>query len=367
MLLGRNDLKQYMLPHGVDPELLIKRTLADGTTYEQVTNEITIALDMNNQALTSDPVYGGMLYFTNEAFLEYRSDAGSQMERRTEYGRGDPRRGQTGGHMLPIESFDFWLGWTFDYLEKARRIQIQANIQEALGAIADNWRRRPLERFFDNTFYTLATSAKDAPFVNGTYNELNYTPPRNGQSFSNTHNHFGRFSDDASGRASAFNAGVTHLREHGIFGPYDVIVPEADIDDWAAVSGFIKPDRGIHFTTVDATARASILADERYFGIIEGKSGVGRLWSEPRLPTNYMGLYRSFGVNDPRNPLAVNYGKRGVGAVLMRGEGFREYPLENAQIIQEYGFGVNGGRFARINGYAAYFNSAGDYVKPTIG
>jgi hypothetical protein len=52
----------------------------------------------------------------------------------------------------------------------------------------------------------------------------------------------------------------------------------------------------------------------------------------------------------------------GPGAVLMRGEGFRQYPLEHAILLHEFGVGVGN----RLNGYACFFAASGDYTDPTI-
>lgn len=52
----------------------------------------------------------------------------------------------------------------------------------------------------------------------------------------------------------------------------------------------------------------------------------------------------------------------GPGAVLMRGEAFRQYPLEQAILIHEFGVGVGN----RLNGYACYFATSGSYTSPTI-
>lgn len=363
-LLGYNDLKQFALPSGWDATELSKYALVDGVSYEEMVNNIAVALEVANNEMINDPIFGGMIFLTTELGLEYRASGGNSAAERSEYTRPDPARGTTSGHMLPLKSVDRGMGWTFDYLRKARAAQLEADVADGIENIKLKFQKRALHRFFSNAYNTIATSGKDAPFVDGTTSDINYTPPEYGQAFANSHTHFDRKADDGTGRAAALNAGINHLREHGIFGPYDAVIPETDISAFAAVTGFVKPDRGMQLTTVDTTARAANLTDERYIGLFEGQSGLVRLWASPLVPTDYLGLYRSFGANNMRNPLAVRYAPDfGPGAILLRGEAHRQYPLENATIIHEYGVGVNKGR---LNGYACYFAGAGDYTAPSI-
>jgi len=362
-LLGVNDLKQFALPTGWDGSELAQYLLADGTTYEQVTDSIAQGLVVANQALLSDPIWGGMISNTTETAIEYRSGSGSGMSERTEYQRADVQRAATSGHMLPIRSYDRALGWTFDFLRKARAAQLEADVADALYDMRNNWESQLLTRFFSNTEYAIG-SGYDVPFVAGNGGNVPLTPPPYaGQTFSDTHTHFDR--KTTSQRPEALNAGAKHLWEHGIFGPYNAIVPFTDISTYTQLAGFIKPNRGVEYisTASDAPYAQIAVEDERFIGMYESDYGLIRLWITPHLPTNYLGIYKAYEQDDPRNALKVRFAPDlGAGAVLMRGEGFRQYPLEHAILLHEFGVGVG----HRLNGYACYFAASGNYTTPTI-
>lgn len=362
-LLGINDLKQFALPAGWDGDELAKYALADGTTYEQMVDSIAQGLALANEALLNDPIWGGMIAITEESALEYRDGTANGMSERSEYQRADARRAATSGHMLPIKSYDRSLGWTFDFLRKARAAQLTADVADALYDMRDNWEKQLLTRFFSNSENAIG-SGYDVPFVNGSADDIVMTPPPYaGQSFANTHSHFERKATDA--QSAALEAGAKHLWEHGIFGPYNAILPFTDIATYSALANFIKPDRGVEYISVGSNApyAQADLGDERFIGLYESDYGLIRLWITPHLPSAYVGVYKPYGANDPRNPLRVRYASDlGAGAVLMRGEGFRQYPLEHAIVLHEFGVGVGN----RLNGYACYFNGAGDYTTPTI-
>jgi hypothetical protein len=361
-LLGVSDLKQFALPTGWDGGQLAQYMLADGTNYEQMVDTIAAGLAVANEGLINDPVMGTMISLTEETAIEYREGAGNGMTERTEYQKADARRAATGGHMLPIKSFDRSLGWTFDFLRKARAAQLEADIADALYDMRDNWEEQLLTRFFDSSENAIG-SGYDVPFIAGGGSIAMTPPPYGGQTFASTHTHFDR--KGTTNQADALNAGARHLWEHGIFGPYNAIVPFADIATYTALSKFIKPDRGIEYISVGSNApyAQAVLVDERFIGLYESDYGLIRLWITPHLPTNYLGVYKPYGVGDERNPLKVRYARDlGPGAVLMRGEGFRQYPLEHAIVLHEFGVGVGN----RLNGYACYFNASGSYTDPTI-
>lgn len=363
-LLGINDLKQFALPTGWDGGELAKYSLADGTTYEQMVETIAAGLAIANEGLITDPVWGGLIAVTEEAALEYREGANNGMTERTEYQRADARRAATAGHMLPIKSYDRALGWTFDFLRKARAAQLEADIADALYDMRDNWERQLLTRFFSVTENQIGSAGYDVPFVHGSGGAVVMTPPPYaGKTFDNTHDHFDR--KGTSNHADALNVGAQHLWEHGIFGPFNAIVPFTDIATYTALTKFIKPNRGVEYISVGSNApyAQAELGDERFIGLFESDYGLIRLWITPHLPTNYLGVYKPYAPNDPRNPLRVRYAPDlGVGAVLMRGEGFRQYPLEHAILLHEFGVGVGN----RLNGYACYFAASGSYTAPTI-
>lgn len=365
-LLGVNDLKQFALPIGWDGSELSRYLLADGSSYEQVVDTIAAGLAVANESLLNDPVWGGLMAITPEQALEYRDGTQNGMTERTEYSRADTRRAATSGHSLPIKSYDRALGWTFDFLRKARAAQLEADIADALYDMRDNWEKQLLTRFFSVVENPIGAAGYDVPFVHGAGGAVDLTPPPyGGKTFASSHDHFDRKLTNA--QATALNDGAKHLWEHGIFGPYNAIVPFADVPVYSALAKFIKPNRGEDIVYINTANNApyaqATLNDERFIGLFESDYGLIRLWVTPHLPTNYLGVYKPYGQNDPRNPLRIRFAPdMGAGAVLMRGEGFRQYPLEHAIVLHEFGVGVGN----RLNGYACYFAASGSYSDPAI-
>jgi hypothetical protein len=362
-LLGMNDLKSYATPTGWDAGELVKFQLADGTTYEALINDIAAALSILNTGLIAESPYAGLFSTTTEAGLEYRDGTSvTRMDERTEYTPADPRRAPTIGHMLPLRSYDRALGWTFDFLRKARSAQLESDISAALYDVRDNFERQLLRRFFSDAELAIGSAGYDVPFIKGAGTVQFTPPPFNGQTFTTTHSHFERRA--AGDHAPALNAAAKSLWEHGIMAPYDGIVPFADVATYTALAKFIRPDRGVQYIQVSSGQSLAVAPiAEPYIGMFETDYGLIRLWATPRVPTNYLAVYRSYGANDPRNPLKVRFSAdMGVGAVLMRGENRRTYPLENATILHEFGVGVAD----RLAAYLVYFAAAGGYTSPTI-
>jgi hypothetical protein len=363
-ILGMNSLMQFALPAGWDSSELLKHQLADGITYQEMLNDIAVALQEVGGALASDPRYGGMVSFTTELGFEYaQGTALTGMEERTEYRTADARRGATVGHMLPLKSFDRKLQWTWDFLRKARRIQLDNDIMVAMYDVRDEFERRVLTRFFTNAEYQLGSSGYDLPIANAS-SAVAYVPPAfNGKTFASSHTHFVR--DTTANRVAAIKTGVASLREHGIMAPFNGIVPTAEVSTYTALSNFVRPERNLSRYNGSSDMATGEINEQVYFGALETDFGLIYLWETERLPSTYFGLYKSYGSNDPRNPLAVRHSEDLGSQPIMKPTG--NHPLEGAEIIHEYGVGVNGAPMtARLNGYCIHFDAAGDYDNPTI-
>jgi hypothetical protein len=363
-ILGLNSLMQFALPAGWDASELQKHQLADGRTYDEMLTDIAVALQEVGSSLSNDPKYGGLVSFTTEMGFEYaQGSSQTGMEERTEYRTADGRRGATVGHMLPLKSFDRKLQWTWDFLRKARRLQLDNDIAVAMYDIRDEFERRVLRRFFTNTDYQLGSSGYDLPFANASSN-VSYVPPAyNGKTFASSHTHFVR--DTTANRATAIKAGVASLREHGINASFTGIVPAAEVSTYTALSNFVRPERNLARYNGATDVATGAIDEQVFFGALETDFGLVYLWETERLPASYFGLYKSYGSNDPRNPLAIRYSEDLGFQPIMKPVG--NHPLEGAEIIHEYGVGVGGAPMtARLNGYCIHFDAAGDYDNPTI-
>lgn len=363
--LGVNDLKQLALPVGWDAGEMQKYRLEDGTTYEALVNSIAGALALAGGMLEADSRYGGLISTTTEDVVEYRQGANNGMQKRSEYSKADARRAGTIGHMLGVEGYDRVLGWTYEFLRKARGAQLDADIADAISDVKENWEKQILTRFFSTTENAIGTTGYDVPFIHSNSGNVDTIPPTfDGQTFAATHDHFDR--KGTTNQADALKDGARHLKEHGIKAPYTAVVPEADTATYTALVGLVRPDRGYQYVRTDGSNGVWAVApiSEDFIGIYETDDGPVYLWYTAHLPTAYLGLYKSYGLGDQRNPLMVRYSADyGVGPVLLRGAAFQKFPIEEAVIHHDFGVGVSAGR---LNGYACYFNAAGSYTDPTI-
>lgn len=359
--VGWNDLKQYALPSYWDVTELKKWELVDGTTYDTFVSEVGRALAIQNAALTADPLISSLISTTTELAVEYEVGVSNGFQVHTEYSRPDQKRGATTGHMFPLVAYDRGLGWTWDMLRKARRAQLDADIASAMRDLRDIWQQKILTRLFKSTYDAVGSSGRSMPLADGGTADANYVPiavPDRGGTFLYTHDHIHPYNGIVQ---AAVEEAVARLYEHGIDAPYELLIAYADIASWANttnVTGWIP--RADPLIRYGMTADNANISDD-YIGVIETDYGVCRVRACGRIPTAYWAVYKTYGAMDQRNVLRVRLGDFGQGAVLMRGDHIREFPLEEAILFAEFGVGV-----ADRIGATVYLNTAGGYTDPTI-
>lgn len=364
MPTGVNDLKQWAIPTNWDAARLMQISLQSGETYEDLLNDIAAALAIANAGLVSDPLLSGLISISEESAVEYRVGVSNGFEDHTEYGRPDPKRGKSTGHMLPLWAKDRMFGWTWDFLRKARRFQIDNDIASGIEDLQDVWKQTVLNRHFDSDAETVATSGKSVPYADGGTADSAYIPPSKpdrGGTFAYTHNHFLRY--DGINQAN-LELAIKHLWEHGHDAPYELLVAQADISSWTdatSVTGYIpRPDPLLRYGAQTDLANVG----EGYIGAVETDYGACRLMANGRIPTKYWSVYKSAGPLDQRNPLRVYPSPQyDLACILLAGDHVREFPLENAILFFEYGVGVGEDRCAAA---CVYNHTSGSYTDPTI-
>lgn len=362
--LSFEDLKGLALPSLWDTNEILKFRLEDGASFESLLAELNAGMTAFNGTLTGMPQYSTLWAAQDVPEVEYRVGDTNGFEEATEYTYATPRRGATTGHMIGLRSYDRALGWTLRYLQKARRNKLDADVASVLTDARNLWQKKLLERFFRSTAETVGNSAASVPFADGGTADSAYVPPTSprGETFTSSHNHFLRQAATLS--TTSVDAAIETLYEHGHMAPYLIIIPDADRATWAALSNWRKPTyQDINYQAF-ATPTAAGLADVSLFdGFYESPTGIAYVWSTPRLPANYYGVYKHYGPGDQRNPLRVRFDPNvGFGFNLVPGM-WANKPLEVAVAYSEFGVGVGQDR---TNGVAVYLNASGDYVAPTI-
>lgn len=361
-VLGFANLVNNTLPTLWNQAEMERIRLADGATFDSVAQEIQDALGELNSALLEDLQYGGLFSVQDNVEVGYHVGGSKGVQLATEYGVPDPGKGQVTGHSIPLHPWWTGAGWTLLGIGDRTRMQIEADVRLTISDVHDHFQQRALRRFFRSTAEAVGTTAgASVPFADGGTADANYVPPKSnkGKSFANTHDHFLRVSALSN---TNVDAAILHVQEHGHMGPFEAIVPEADVSSWQALTNFKKPEwAGIVYG--NGTERASLDNVETYVGYYESPYGICRLWSTPRLPTNYFGVYKSYGAGDMRNPLRMRIDPNfGYGWRIVPGTWVNS-PSLLAVCMAKYEFGIGQDR---ANGVCVYIAGSGDYADPTI-
>ena len=366
--LGPNDLKQYALPTYWDAAELSNVRLQSGETYAEFISDVAAALAMQNADLLRDPLVGLLMYPTTEMATEYRVGVSNGFQDHTEYGLPDPRRAATTGHMLHLLERDRGMGWTWDFLRKARRIQLDSDIASAMDDVRNDWRKRTLQQFFKSTYTAVGTSGRSMPVCDGGTADSAFVPinhPDRATAFAYTHTHLGRLNGITQAN---LETGVAHIWEHGHDAPYELLVAQADVSSWTNVTnvtGYVsRPDPLIQYGATQDVARVAVdFGADGVLGVVTTKYGPCRLRASARIPTTYWAVFKSHGFQDGRNVMATRYDpKFGIGAVLLAGDHIRQFPLENAILFSAWGPNISD----RTAAYLCLNASSSTYTDPTI-
>jgi hypothetical protein len=371
MALGPRDTSSLGLVTGWDATELEKFRLRDGVTAAQVVADANLAIGALNAELYNDPLWSMLIgEYTDELTVEYRVGTTTEMELHTEYGRPDAQRADVAGHMLPLRSWDYGLGWTWDYLRKARSTQLQADITAGVNAVRNKWRVELLTRLLKRTddsgaAYGLGTTGYSAGFATtAAQTNVDFIPPAyGGTSFTNTHEHYVTIAGGAW-TVDVFKDIRAELMEHGHMPSYEVIISSSDVTTVQGLTGFAPvPERLIRYSA--STELANFNMDENAGVYSIGAIHDCRVWVVPGLPQYYGFGWRSYGRNNPMNPLKIRLDK-GVSRPTVQlfpdpTNGSPTHPLQYGMFFFEFGVGVGD----RTNGTARYNNHANTWTDGT--
>lgn len=266
--------------------------------------------------------------------------------------------------MLPLKAYNRALGWTWDYLRKARAPQIEADIADAIKDARDKWRQailtRVLQRGDDSgTNKGLGSSGYSPGFATAAAStSVDFTPPAYaGTTFTSDHEHYVGISGGAF-TAAVFTDAKDELREHGHEPPYEFIIGPSDESAVRALTGFVAVD--------EAWVNYGALQDRAAFArdsVTDGLYPVGalndfRIWVVRGMPQYYGFAWKPYGPNSQRNPLAIRLQKDEARPMVTampdpRNGASAANPLQYLMLFTEFGVGVRD----RTNGTARYVNN----------
>lgn len=370
VLLGARALIDIAVPTGVDGAEVLRFQLQDGRTAQEAIAEAAAIIGAVNEEIMA--TYGGLLYLTETQFgTTTQGGARGRTPAKAEFKRADGIRTEQIGSMLPLRDYEDAVEWTPLYLRRAYRSQITGDLQ----AIADRWRQRMdfdiWKRAMLNTENLIGTAGYDVPWAIGTGTNVNFIPPDFGsKTFDSTHTHFVADTDFDD----AANLAVSELRHHGHRGRLSIYVNPDDTDEVSAFltdGQFIKYiPRDVNVVAGSTSAPVAVAEGElegmpgEVFGLWDaGTQGYAELRSHWAVPAQYGFVTKSYGVNNPRNGLAIRE-EPGIGF------GLRVMPQVTSDINPEldyvkfeatHGVGVND----RLNGVSFYFGN-NTWTNPTF-
>ena len=361
--LGFADLRETAFPSLWDATEILKARLADGSSIEALVRDVQTGLRLLNNSLLAMPHYSDLFAVQDEPEVEYPIGVSNGFEVATEYGVPSPKRGATTGHMLRLVPYDRALGWTMRYLRKARRMKLDADVRSMVVDARALWQQQLLTRFFSSSGNTVgSTSNADVPFADAAATDSTYVPPDSpeGESFDTTHTHFLRH---ASISGANLNTTIEHIQEHGHQSPFDIIASRTDAGTWSGLTGYKAPEWPGIVYHASGVERASVGEISDYFGYVETDYAVCRIWITPRVPTNYYGVFKTYGPGDTRNSLRVRIDPNvGFGFMLVDGN-WVNLPTHLVVVYTEFGVGIGEDR---VNGVCVYIAASGSYTSPTI-
>lgn len=361
------NLRHISLPDAWDAQKLEEIRTQDGVSWREIIQDIDTALSMASAKLFTG-YSGNLMSMTEEMTVEYPNGESRGFEEITERGRGEGRRVDTSGHMLPMKGWDYELNWTHLWMREAQRHKIDAQMDELVRVTIELAEQQIWTAFFRKEELTgkawgLGANGLAAPFCAGADDTFAYIPPSNperGGSFASTHDHYLRL--DGITQAN-IDAAVKHLWEHGMNAPFDLICGQAAVSSFTNktnVTGFYpRPDPLVAYGDNVSVGKAG----EEYFGIVETPYGSVRLYANGRIPATHWGVTKVHGKNNPNNPLRVRKpAGRPFGPELIS-ENLALYPLQAAVALFFFGVGVGPRRYSAV---LVENDTSGDYATPTI-
>lgn len=371
-ILGPLTLQDKALPTGVDGARIAQWTMRDGVTYEQLAAQMSVALGATNAMLLQK--WGWLFYITTDIMFEYPNGGTvTPMPELTDIDNPVPRKGTTIGHMIELNYYGDAVGGTWRALRDVRSTQIEADIATIINSGIWRFEQKLMGRFFDSDEVAIGSAGYNVPFVHSTTGNVDFQPPAyDGSSFATTHDHFiGYNLSTPKTFADVFEGLALTLAEHGHPPPYTAIVSRADATTINALTNKVQMVEGV--TVID---RAAATTGPQFFmngtqsidrlGFYQSGLGLIELIATNRIATGYVGMAKSYGINNPKNSLAVRIHPDSGGfgfSLIPSPSDHRYFPIKQVDVDLEFGVGV--GR-DRTNGAVGFLVAGGSYTDGTV-
>lgn len=355
MPFGILDTQYIDFPANVDVAYIQGLRNAAGVEFPRLLREIDSRISALNGGL--DPFVASIIFDTTEPVSEIAIPPRFDVDESSEYTVARPQYAEGQAHALPIRPYDVSLEFTEDGLNAMRMERILLQVEGVLGGYRALYRRKALERLFSNA--TVRVDKKTVMLSpgfagSGTGGDAFNQPYPSGAPLPGGYTHYYRAA------SAAVAATLTLMRDQlkkWQAGPFDLVGSAAAIALVTAdVARFVSA--GSPLVRRAASNSEALVDPNEYLGVWDNDVRV-RLPIDDFTELN-LAMYKSFGVRNPRNPLAWRYDPdKGRGAYL-RYRSF--FPLDQAIVLQRFGIGVNNRTAAAL----AFFAASGAYTPPVI-
>lgn len=374
-IIGAQTILANAIPTGVDGTRLAQWRMRDGRTWREHVNALAAKIAEKNLMMANK--WGDLFGITDDIMVEYEQGGSvTKADKITDVSDITATSGETIGHMIDLFDYGVGIGGSSKYFRDGRRMKFISDVNTAVRKIEWRWEYNLLNRFFVNTEYAVGSAGYNVPFVRGTGGNVDYAPPAfAGEAFTTSHDHFLGFNASTpKTMTDVLNGLAETLVEHGHTAPFTAIVSKVDVDagTFAALTGFVQ----LVAPVVQQIDRAGATSGNQFFAsgqfALEGTIGYFQsiygqitLRMSSRVPTAYVGMYKSYGSRDMRNPLwvrvhpDVGFGIRIVPETTQD----KDWPLKQVNFTFEFEVGVGQDR---TNGAVGYLVAGGSYANPTI-
>lgn len=300
---------------------------------------------------------------TTDRLRTYGTGATGEMIEVDEFGRSETQTSAPGSNVaFPLRLFQYGIGWTKKYMERATVRDIALQTNAAQKAHIRRMRYDIKRALFLSTNYTYTDHLIDkvALAVKRLVNADSATipdGPDGGTFTASSHTHY---NGSSSLDTTAVDAQITDLIEHGHGASVMIAIHYSDAAAWEALTGFVKATPVYIAQNAYNVATTSARTDlGNQYNRFVGHYGAAAVWVKPWAVDNYPFAWDS-GTGD--KPLAFR--QRAVAAPL---QGLRvaseldTYPLYAKFFEAEFGFGV----WTRTNGVVLKTDNS-SYSDPTL-
>jgi hypothetical protein len=293
----------------------------------------------------------------------YGTGASGEMIEVDEYGRSETQVTTTGSTIaLPLRLFQYNVGWTRKYMERATVRDVALQTQAAQKAHLRRLRYDIKRALFLSANYTYVDHLIDrvSLSVKRLVNADSATIPEgpDGSTFTaSSHTHYNA---NATLTTTAVDTAISDLLEHGHGARTVGVINYANAAAFEGLAGFVKATPVyVQNQAYDVATTAARTDLGNQFDRLVGYYGAAEIWVKPWGIANYLFLYDAA---TPEKPLMFR--QRNTAAPLQGlrlAAEFDAYPLYAKAFEAEFGFGV----WTRTNGVVLKFDN-GTFSDPTI-